>query len=80
MTVSNGLQIAALTDVGMRRTGCHVARVLLVSGGVDNDETPGFGVEILPRDVDRDALLALGDEAVEQHREIWKIRAGSLAA
>ena len=52
-------------DVGMRGAGRHVARVLLVAGAVDDDEAPRIGVEIAPGDVDGDALLALGDEAVD---------------
>ena len=57
-------------DVGVRGAGRHVARVLLVAGAVDDDEAARRGVEIAPGDVDGDALLALGDEAVEQQAEV----------
>ncbi len=57
-------------DVGMRGAARHVARVLLVPGAVDDDEAARIGVEIAPGDVDGDALLALGDEAVDQQAEI----------
>ncbi len=57
-------------DVGVRGAGRHVARVLLVAGAVDDDEAARRGVEVAPGDVDGDALLALGDEAVEQQAEI----------
>jgi hypothetical protein len=43
---------------------------LLVAGGVGDDELPQGGGEIAVRDVDRDALLALGDEPVGQQRQI----------
>ena len=52
-------------DVGVRGADRHVARVLLVAGAVDDDEAARLGVEIAPGDVDGDALLALGDEAVD---------------
>ena len=42
-----------------------MARVLLVSGGIDDDEAPVRRLEIAPGDVDRNPLLALGLEAVE---------------
>ena len=57
-------------DVGMRGAARHVARVLLVAGTVDDDEAPRRRVEVAPGDVDRDALLALGDETVDQQAEI----------
>ncbi len=63
-------------DVGVRGAGRHVARVLLVAGAVDDDEAARRGVEIAPGDVDGDALLALGDEAVEQQAEIGMRAAG----
>ena len=56
-------------DVGVRGARRHVARVLLVAGAVDDDEAARRGVEVAPGDVDGDALLALGDEAVEQQAE-----------
>ncbi len=67
-------------DVGVGGARRHVARVLLVAGGIDDDEAARLGVEVFPGDVDGDALLAFGDKAVEQHREVGKIGAGGLAA
>ena len=63
-------------DVGVRGAGRHVARVLLVAGAVDDDEAARRRVEVAPGDVDGDALLALGDEAVEQQAEIGMRAAG----
>ena len=48
--------------------GDHVARVLLVARRVGDDELAPRRREVAVRDVDRDALLALGDEAVGQQR------------
>ncbi len=54
-----------------RRSGRHhVARVLLVPWRVGDDELAQRGGEIAVGDVDRDALLALGDEAVGQERKV----------
>ena len=47
-------------DVGGRRAGDHVAGVLLVAGGVGDDELAALGGEVAVGDVDRDALLTLG--------------------
>ncbi len=58
------------SDVGMRGARRHVARVLFMPGAVDNDEAARIGVEIAPGDVDSDALLALGDETVDEQAEI----------
>ena len=52
--------------------GHHVARVLLVAGRVGDDELAQRGREIAIRDVDGDALLALGDEAVGQERQVQR--------
>jgi hypothetical protein len=41
-----------------------------VTRSVGDDELPPFGREVTVRDVDRDLLLALGDEAVEKEREV----------
>ena len=57
-------------DIGVRRAGRHVASVLLVARGIDDDEAPVRRLEIAPGDVDGDALLALGLEPVEQQAEI----------
>ena len=57
-------------DVGRRRAGRHVARVLLVAGRVGEDELAPRGREVAVGDVDRDALLALGAQAVGEQREV----------
>ena len=57
-------------DVRGRRAGDHVAGVLLVARRVGDDELALVGREEAIRDVDRDALLALGRQAVDQQREI----------
>ena len=57
-------------DVGVRGARRHVARVLLVAGAVDDDDAPRRRIEIAPGNVDGDALLALGNKAVHQQREI----------
>ena len=41
-----------------------------MSRGVGDDELPAIGREVAVGDVDRDALLPLGGEAVEQQREV----------
>jgi hypothetical protein len=41
-----------------------------VAGGVGDDEVAPRRREVAVRDVDRDALLALGGEAIEQQREV----------
>ncbi len=57
-------------EVGRRGAGEHVARVALVAGRVGEDErAPRRGEEPV-RDVDRDALLALGPQAVGDGREV----------
>jgi hypothetical protein len=55
-------------DVGGRRAGDHVPRVLDVAGGVGEHERPARRREVPVRDVDRDALLALGAQAVREQR------------
>lgn len=57
-------------EIGGRRAGDHVARVLLVAGRVGDDELASRGREEAVRDVDRDPLLALGRQAVDEQREI----------
>ena len=56
-------------EVGGRRPGRHVARVLRVAGAVVQDEAAGRRGEVAVGDVDRDALLALGAQAVGEPRE-----------
>ena len=57
-------------EIGGRRAGHHVARILLVARRIGDDELALLGREEAIGDVDRDALLALGGEAVDQQREI----------
>ena len=57
-------------EIGGRGAGRHVAGVLLVAGRVGDDEVRAGGREIAVGDVDRDALLALGLEPVDEQREI----------
>ena len=56
--------------VGGRGAGDHVARVLLVPRRVGDDVLAGVGREEAVGDVDRDPLLALGGEPVEEEREV----------
>ncbi len=58
------------SEVGGGGAGHHVAGVLLVPGRVGHDELALLGGEVAVGDVDGDALLALGREAVDQQREI----------
>ena len=58
--------------------GRHVARVLLVAGRVGQDELAARRREIPVGDVDRDALLPLGAQAVGEQRKID--RPGGLVA
>jgi len=51
-------------DVSGRGAGDHVARVLHVPRRIGEDEAPSRRREVTPGDVDRDALLALGAQAV----------------
>ena len=62
-------------EIRRRGAGRHVARVLLVTGRVCDDEFAFRGREITVRDVDRDALLAFRLESVSQQRGI-EITAG----
>ena len=57
-------------EVGRRRAGDHVARVLDVAGRVGDDELAGRGGEVAVGDVDRDALFPLGAQAVGEQREV----------
>jgi hypothetical protein len=53
-----------------RGAGRHVAGVLLVARRVGDDELAPVGGEGAIGDVDRDALLALGRQSVDQKREV----------
>ena len=75
--VPHGLRAHAVTrvdeqdrEVGRRSARRHVPRVLFVAGRIGQDEFAARGREIAVRHVDRDALLALGAEAVGEQREI----------
>ncbi len=57
-------------QIGRGCAGGHVARVLLVSRRVGDDELAPRGGEIAVSDVDGDALLPLGAQAVGQQRKI----------
>jgi hypothetical protein len=56
--------------VGRGRPRDHVARVLHVAGAVGEDERPAPGGEVAIGHVDRDALLALGPQAVGEEGEV----------
>jgi hypothetical protein len=60
-------------QLGGRRAGDHVPGVLRVPGGVGDDEFPLGRGEVAVGDVDRDALLALGAQAVGHQGEIGVI-------
>jgi hypothetical protein len=65
-------------EVGSRRAGDHVARVLLVAGGVGDDELPPRRAEVAVRHVDSDALLALRAQPVGEQREVHVAVAAAL--
>ena len=66
-------------DVGGGRAGDHVARVLDVTRRVGELEPAPLGHERPVGDVDRDALLALGAQAVGEEREVDVAVAAALA-
>ena len=57
-------------EVGGAGARHHVARVLHVARSVGDDELPARRGKVAVRDVDRDALLPFGAEAVGEIREI----------
>jgi hypothetical protein len=57
-------------DVGRGGGGDHVAGVLLVARRVGDDVLAGAGGEVAVGDVDGDALLALGLQAVGEQRQV----------
>ena len=57
-------------EIGGRCAGRHVARVLLVTRRVGDDEGAFVGRKRTIGDVDRDALLAFRLEAVDQKRQV----------
>ena len=60
-------------EIGVGRAGRHVAGELLMAGRVGDNERALFGREIAISDVDRDALLAFGLEAVDQKRIVDRL-------
>ena len=60
-----------------RGGGDHVARVLLVTWGIGDDVFAPPGREVAIGDIDRDALLALGAEAVGQKGQINRFQSAS---
>ena len=63
-------------QIGGRRAGRHIARVLLVAGRIGNDELAFRRGKIAVRDVDCNALFAFGAQAVGEQREIDQTAAG----
>jgi hypothetical protein len=61
------------------RAGGHVAGVLLVAGTIGDDVAAPIGAEVAVGDVDGDALLALGLQAVEQQRVVHRLALGAMA-
>ena len=57
-------------QLGGRRAGDHVAGVLNVAGSVGDDEFPLGRGEVAVRDVDGDALFALGAQAVGHQSQV----------
>src|SRR5690606_16699593 len=57
-------------QVGGARPRGHVPGELLVSGGVRDDELAALGAEVAVGHVDRDPLLALALETVDEQREV----------
>src|SRR5205807_1514316 len=51
----------------------HVSRVLLMAGRVRNDELSPRRAEIPVSDVNRDALLTLGTQAIREQRKIDRL-------
>ncbi|MND74614.1 hypothetical protein D3C80_662110 [compost metagenome] len=64
-------------EVGGGRTGDHVAGVLLVAGGVGDDELALVGGEEAIGDIDGDALFALGGQAIHQQGEVEFLALGA---
>jgi hypothetical protein len=62
-------------ELGRRGAGDHVARVLDVARGVGEDVRPGGGREVAVGDVDGDALLALGAQAVGEQGQVGRVEA-----
>jgi len=58
------------TEIAIRRSRGHIARVLHMAWGIGNDELPPRRREIAVSHVDGDALLALRLQAVDQERQV----------
>ena len=65
-------------QIGGGRTRRHVARVLLVSRRVGDDEATPRGREETVADIDGDALFALRLQAIDQQREIRHVAEGAV--
>ncbi|MNC65504.1 hypothetical protein D3C75_1158020 [compost metagenome] len=63
-------------DIGGRSAGHHVAGILLVPRGIGDDELALFSGEKAVGHVDRDALLPLGTQAIDQQSEIQLVTLG----
>ena len=57
-------------QITSRCPGGHIAGVLLMAGGIGDDELTLGGAEIAVRHVDGDALLALGLQTIHQQRQV----------
>ena len=57
-------------NIGRRGAGGHVARILFMAGRVGDDELALVGSKETIGDIDRDALLALGGQAIDQKGEV----------
>ena len=66
-------------ELGGRGAGDHVAGVLDVARGVGEDVRPGGGREVAVGDVDGDALLALGAQAVGEQGQVGRVEAAVAA-
>ena len=62
-------------EVGRGGTGHHVPGVLGVARGVGDDELAARRREVAVRHIDRDALLALGPQAVGEQRQVRVLEA-----
>ena len=67
-------------QIGGGGAGGHVARILLVAGRIGDDEAAARRGEEAPGDIDGDALLALGLQAIQQQRVIDLAAGGAMLA
>jgi len=87
VAVAPGLDLQAVArvdqhhgQVGVRGAGDHVTGVLLVTGRVGDDELAPVGGEIAVGNIDGDALLALGLQAVDKQRQVGRLAGGAVLA